>query len=363
MTVLNILPAKAEEQFIRVAIIQNVSSLNIKIPGSYEVTEPGKSGILYLGRNLKTTVTASKEDILIGEKSFRLSRILISPRDDGLAIINERTFRGGILLIRDDSGKLTAINRIGLEDYVRGILYHEVSHYWPMEVLKAQAIVSRTYALYSRETNAQKDFDLTNDIYSQVYGGSRSERFRTNQAVDETKGLVITYKEKIIPAYFHATCGGHTEDASALWNINIAPLKGVVCGFCKDSPHFNWHEVIFTGEIRQLLVNAGYKTGVIKKIFPLSRDQSGRIKDLKIINTKKDLVIPAKDFRNVAGPNLVRSTNFKVSIIGTDAVFEGFGWGHGVGMCQWGAYFMAKNGKNAEEIIKYYYPDSNVKTF
>ncbi|MGA2774542.1 MAG: SpoIID/LytB domain-containing protein [Candidatus Omnitrophota bacterium] len=356
--------SKAQPQdTIRVAITQDISTLNIKVSGPYEVTNPDTHEVLYQGRNLKTTVTTYKNGILIGEKSFNRDRILIIPKDEGIVIMNDRTFRGSILIIKDKNGLLSAINRIGLEDYIRGILYHEVSHYWPMEVLKAQAIVSRTYARYSMQVNKLQEFDLTNDIYSQVYGGSRSERFRTNQAVEETVGRVITFEGKIIPAYFHATCGGHTEDASLLWNINIPPLKGVACGFCKDSPHFNWHEVIFTGEIRQALVNAGYKIGVIKKIFPLSRDTSGRISDLKIINTKNDLVIPAKDFRNIIGPNLIRSTNFKVNIVGTDAVFEGIGWGHGVGLCQWGAYFMAKNGSSAEEIIRYYYPKTDVQAF
>ena len=82
-----------------------------------------------------------------------------------------------------------------------------------------------------------------------------------------------------------------------------------------------------------------------------------------IINQKNDLLISAKDFRNIIGPDLIRSTNFNVSVVGTDAVFEGIGWGHGVGLCQWGAYFMAKNGSTAEEIIKYYYPKTDVKTF
>jgi len=348
---------------IRVAIVQGVDAINLKVTGAYEVTNQSKSKILYQGNNLITTVTSYKSGIMIGEKSFNAEWILIVGKGDSLIFVNGRTFRGEILIIKENNGMLTAVNRIGLEDYIRGILYHEASHYWPMEALKAQAIVSRTYAIYSMQQNKLKPFDVTNDVYSQVYGGSKSERFRTNEAVDKTIGQVITYEGKIIPAYFHATCGGHTEDASLLWKINIPPLKGVACGFCKDSPHFNWHEVIFTGDIRVALVDAGYHVGVIKNIIPTGKDMSGRIKDLLIINQKNDLLISAKDFRNIIGPNLIRSTNFTVNVLGTDAVFEGFGWGHGVGLCQWGAYFMAKNGSTAEEIIKYYYPKADVKTF
>lgn len=346
---------------IRVMIIQDVFTLNVKVSGEYEVTAPGEGNILYRGRDLKTTITTHKNSILIGEKSFNLDKILIIPKGADSLIVDGRAFRGKMEFIKEDNGMLTAINRIELEDYLRGILYHEVSHYWPMEALKAQAIVCRSYAVYSMQQNKSKAFDVTNDVYSQVYGGSVSERFRTNQAIDETLGKVILFEGKIIPAYFHATCGGHTEDASLLWNINLPPLKGVACPFCKDSPHFNWHEVIFTGEIREALVGAGYKTGVIKEIALDGKDASGRIINLRIMSAKKDIVISAKDFRNIIGPDLIKSTNFKVNIIGTDAVFEGFGWGHGVGLCQWGAYFMAKNGSSSEEIIKYYYPGTNVK--
>ena len=231
-----------------------------------------------------TTVTSYKAGILIGEKSLNADWILIVGKGDSLIFINGRTFRGEILIIRENNGMLTVVNRISLEDYIRGILYNEASHYSPMEALKAQAIVSRTYAVYSMQQNKFKAFDVTNDVYSQVYGGSKSERFRTNQAVDETLGKVIVFEGKVIPAYFHATCGGHTEDASLLWKINIPPLKGVVCGYCKDSPHFNWHEVIFTGDIRQDLVDVGYHIGVINNIMSMGKDDIR--KDQGIIDHK-----------------------------------------------------------------------------
>jgi stage II sporulation protein D len=254
------------------------------------------------------------------------------------------------------------INQINLEDYLKGILYQESSHYWPQEALKAQAAVCRSYAVYQIEENKLKDYDVTSDIYSQVYGGKTSERYRTNRAVDDTRSQVITYKDKIIPAYFHATCAGHTEDAGLLWNIEILPLKGVVCGFCKASPHFNWHNVLSLSEIEEKLTAAGYKIKGIEGITILGRNESGRILDLEIASAQKNIKISAKDFRNLIGPNLIRSTNFRVSIAQGDAVFEGLGWGHGVGLCQWGAYFMAKQGYTYKEILRYYYPQTDVKT-
>lgn len=346
---------------VRVAILQDASSINIKIAGSYEITDANRR-VLQRGSDLKTTVTSYKRGILIAGKNFNLEKILIKTINTGIIIINGRTFRGDIQLINTSASKLTVINRIGLEDYVQGILYHEASHYWPMEALKAQAIASRTYVVYQAQENSAKDFDVTGDIYSQVYGGKTSERERTNKAVKETAAKMIIFQGKVIPAYFHATCGGHTQDASRLWNINLFPLKGVPCDFCKGSPHYNWHYVARLDEIEEELADSGYKTGNIKDIAVLGKDNSGRITDLRIAAFKKELKISAKDFRNIIGPNVIRSTNFNLSIVDKDAVFEGLGWGHGVGLCQWGAYFMSKQGYGYEKILKYYYPGTDVKT-
>lgn len=362
--ILGILSSAASAQAandVRVAIIQDAASLNIKISGSYEISD-AKAKLLFRGLDLKTTVTGYKAGILIAGRNFNTERILIRTINPDIIIINGRTFRGDIQLIKTSGSRLTVINRIDLEDYVKGILYHEASHYWPMEALKAQAIISRTYAVYQIQENKRRDFDVTSDIYSQVYGGKASERERTNKAVRDTAGEVLIYQGKAIPAYYHATCGGNTEDASLLWNINLAPLKGVACNFCKDSPHFNWHYVASLDELKDKLTAAGYKISNIKDIVILGKDKSGRITDLKIVSAKKDLKISAKDFRNIMDPNIIRSTNFTINIVEKDAVFEGIGWGHGAGLCQWGAYFMAKQGYNAEQILKYYYPGTDVKT-
>jgi stage II sporulation protein D len=350
----------AASDTVRVRILADAKTFSLKIDGRYEVRNPANKSVLYRGKDIYSTVTSHPGGILISGKNFPTDRLFISTKD-GLILVNGRAFRGDIQIVKDVSDKMSVINYIGLEDYIKGILYHEASHYWPMEALKAQAIISRSYARYQMKENSAQDFDLTNDIYSQVYGGSVSERQRTNRAVDQTSGEALFYKGAVMPAFFHATCGGRTEDASRLWKVDMPPLKGAPCDFCRESPHFKWHEVMFTGEIRQRLVDSGKHLGVIKEIKILNRDNSNRIIDLEIISTKGSLVIPAKDFRSIIGPNTIRSTNFEVSVVGTDAIFEGLGWGHGVGLCQWGAYFMAKQGYTADKILKYYYPGSDVK--
>ncbi len=351
-------PAK----YIRVAIIQNAESLNLKVGGFYEISVPGRKKVSARGRNLMTTVTSYKNGILMGDSNFNADSVLISADNADMIIINGRTFRGDVKFIKNKSGKLIAVNYVELEDYIRGILYHEVSHYWPMEALKAQAIVCRTYAVYQMQENKLRDYDVTSDIYSQVYGGKTSERYRTTSAVFATAGMMLTFQDKVFPAYFHSTCGGHTEDAFLLWKTNIAPLKGVPCNFCEGSPHFNWHYVLTREEVRDKLVKGGYNINSIEDITIMARDGSGRVTDLKIKTAKNESKIPAKDFRNIIGPNIIRSANFSVNLVHDDVVFEGLGWGHGVGLCQWGAYFMAKRGFSAMQILEYYYPEANLET-
>lgn len=343
-------------EYVRIAIAQNADSLNIKVQGPYEIIDLNTNKGLYHGRNLTTTVASYKSGILIGKVNAKSDKVLLKTGLDNVVIVNGRRFRGGIQFLKQASSRLLVINQVDLEDYVQGILYHETSHYWPMEVLKAQAVCCRTYALYQKEGAKLKDYDLTSDIYSQVYGGQTSERYRITKAVQATKGIVLAFNGKIIPAFYHATCAGHTEDAALLWNINIAPLKGVACNYCKESPHFNWHYVFSFDELKEKLVPAGYKIGAIKDINILGRDASGRVTDLTIESSTGQQKISAKDFREALSPNLIRSTNFNVNIAGSDAVFEGIGWGHGVGLCQWGAYFMAKDGSTYQEILKFYYP-------
>jgi len=141
----------------------------------------------------------------------------------------------------------------------------------------------------------------------------------------------------------------------------MPPLKGVVCNFCKDSPHLRWHQVLSFKTIEEKLAASDYRIKKIRGFRTEGKDESGRITRLKIIGENKTVEMPAKDFRSIIGPNIIRSTNFSLQIIGPDVIFEGLGWGHGVGLCQWGAYFMAKQGYNYEEILKYYYPQTDVK--
>jgi stage II sporulation protein D len=346
---------------VRVRIMEKTRVISVRTNAPYEVHCFSPDQIVSGERNLKTAITLYNDVFLLGKKKLPCSRMFIRAEGSGVITVNGRRFTGGIMLVKADAGHFAVINHADLEDYIKGVLYHEVSHYWPGDVLKAQAIVSRSFALYQMRENAARDFDLTNDIYSQVYGGKTSERYRTSAAVESTSGYVLTYQGKLFPAYYHSTCGGYTENVSMLWNMDIAPLSGGPCDFCKDSPHFSWHAVMSLDEAAEKLRDAGFAVPSIKDILLSEKDKSGRMLQVTVVTDAGQVRMPAKDFRNILNPNVVRSTNFTVQTVNHDLVFTGTGWGHGVGMCQWGAYFMGKQGYTFEQILNYYYPGASIQ--
>jgi len=347
-------------EIVRVAIVRDSRELQLAIHGSYRIRDMDSGQIIGKGAFLvESKVRLIDRGILVGLSVYPFKRLKIEPSKDASIIIDGRPFRGEVSLIRTADNHLTVVNDINVEDYIKGVLYHEVSHLWPMEALKAQAVAARTYALYSINP-VGKPYDVTNDIYSQVYGGKDSERYRTDLAVDHTRGEVLTYNNQIIPAYFHATCAGMTEDARELWNLpDLPPLRGVPCPFCQNSPHFHWKKNFRLKDIQDALKLHGYKVGNIQEIAIIDRDRSERINHLKITDKNgAELIIKGKDFRDLMGPNVLMSNNYDIQMQGYYVNITGKGWGHGVGMCQWGALGMARQQFNYKQILAYYYPQS-----
>ncbi len=304
---------------------------------------------------------ATANGFRVGSQEFVTTPIRIIPKKDATIYINNRRFRGEVDIFQNPQKLFLVVNVVELESYIKGVLYHEVSHFWPMESLKAQAVAARTYAAYQMQMNHKKDFDVTNDIYSQVYGGRGSERYRTNIAVDRTKGLILTYQGRLFLTYFHATCAGHTENASELWDQDLPPLRGVECFFCRHSPHMKWKKNFRLKDIQDQLNAKGFNLGLIKEIRIIERNNSGRIKTVEIeMRDEKTAEISGKDFREIVGPNVIKSNNYEIKMQGYYMDIIGKGWGHGVGMCQWGASQMAAEGYSYEQILGNYYPGADV---
>ncbi|MBN2453265.1 MAG: SpoIID/LytB domain-containing protein [Candidatus Omnitrophica bacterium] len=349
---------------VRVMVMDDKDSVCIAIKSCYKVMAKDTDRVVMDGPRLSAKVLATKDGIMIGIRELKMRSIEIVSDGKTKISVGGRIFRGSIEIIRKENGKLMLINRIALDDYLYGVLYHEVSHRWPMEVLKAQAIVARTFALFQARQNKNKPYDLRSDVYSQVYGGSTSERWSTTMAVNVTKGKVLVYDGDILPAYYHATCAGSTESASNLWKTDIGPLKGgILCDYCRISPHYKWMKEIPLWKVEENLCKGQYNIGKIASVSVLSRNSSGRVDKLEIKDDSGvSVILTGKDFRQLLGPNEIRSTKFDPSIKCGSLILEGYGWGHGVGMCQWGAFGMASQGKKAAEILQFYYPGTEIAT-
>jgi stage II sporulation protein D len=341
--------------------VNNARQIRLEIQGDYTISALPLLNELSQGEGLNNvTIRPTYSGLLIGDDEFKIYGVKIKTGNQADIVIDGRKFRGEMDIMRTEDLRLLAINHLDIEDYISGVLYHEVSHWWPMEAIKAQAIAARTFAVYRSLESKGKDYDLTSDVYSQMYGGKTSEKFRTNRAVDETAGIVLIYKKEVLPTYYHATCGGHTEDASVLWDTKMRPLKGRPCSYCKESPHYTWRGRLQLNLLEEKLQSGGYKIRGIRGLRVLSRDRSGRAENVAVVDSLGTEKIPAHKFRLVVGPNIIRSTNFKVKIVDGTAIFDGKGWGHGVGMCQWGAYFMARRGLKAIDLLRFYYPGSKM---
>ena len=306
-----------------------------------------------------TEILPADGGIDLGGRIFAVRGIRVfPPRGDSLAL-NGTFYRGRMDIIRT-AGGLDAVNRVELEDYLKGVVPREVHRFWPFAVIKAQAIASRSFAVYQALCRKGKDHDLTADTFSQVYGGFSAERWRTTRAVEATKGKVLEYGGKVLPAYFHSCCGGHTQDASRIWGESPEPLRGVRCAWCRWSPYFSWRVRVPTRTILEGLNSKGCGIKRIDDIRSEDRDRSGRLEYVKVRSYNKWLEIQTGDFRSAVGKKLLKSANFRVKKYPFFYSFSGHGWGHGVGMCQWGAFGLALRRWSAERILRYYYPGAKV---
>lgn len=354
-------PVWGAETPVRVLVSENQKFIRVVVRGGYAVRALPSLELLDQGKGLNAPVVPTPRGLKVGGREFAVQGVRIEPAEDRDLLANRSRFRGYLDIRRDPGGTMFAVNTLGMEKYLYGVLHHEVSAWWPMEALKAQAIAARSYAAYQASVSRKALYDLKSSTSSQVYGGSTTERLRTKRAVDLTAGQVLAFEGKVFPAYFHATCAGKTAAASELWKISMPPLDGgSACGYCKISPHYYWNARVPLSEIEDLLKKNGRPVGQLLDIAPVTQTPSHRVGRIRFRGTLGESVIAAKDFRVWIGGNRMKSTAFTVSVTEDAAVFRGKGWGHGVGLCQWGALGQALLGRKHGEILRFYYPKSKI---
>jgi stage II sporulation protein D len=281
------------------------------------------------------------------------------PPASGVFQVDGRGIRGG-LEVRRVPGGIDVINHVGLEDYVAGTLGREVYPGWHPEMLKAQAVVTRTYALHEMARNASRDFDVGSGTGSQVYGGATAETPSVLRAASETSGEYLAYGRQPILAAFHSASGGRTATAEEVWGERIPYLVSVEVANEEDSPDTYWRASVSRTTLGRALARVGVQVGSIREIRVAERSASGRARRLHVRGTKGTQALGARALRTALGESVVRSTLFEIRGSDDGFTFVGSGHGHGVGMSQWGAQAMAESGTSYREILEMFYPGTTV---
>jgi len=346
----------------RVALLQKISAVDIYCPGSYTLwSVDGGTRIKDIGPGAETRFTLNHGTWMADYNELNGRKILIIPEAYELLSVQGKKYRGAIQLIQDE-GKITVINIVPLEEYIYSVVPAEVSKGWPMDALKAQAVAARTYAMCRMAVRGDYEFDLNCGQSDQVYGGYEAEKEQTTRAVDETKGEILTYEGEPILCYFHSNSGGKTEDAFSAFGLKRPYLKSVPDPYSKNAPGYRWVLRISTRELQRRLSNKGYNVSGIHDVVVSSKTSTGRVKSIKVFHSGGVVSIPGNDFRWKVDSTMMRSTLFTVHKEGNYITFSGYGYGHGVGLSQWGCYRMAQMGRDYKEILAYYYPSSDFAT-
>ncbi|HEX2055015.1 MAG TPA: SpoIID/LytB domain-containing protein [Nitrospiraceae bacterium] len=267
---------------------------------------------------------------------------------------------GAVRLVRRGKG-LSAINLVDLEEYVKGVVPSEVSAAWHPEMLKVQAVAARTYALYNKNLSASREYDLVATVQDQVYRGRLGVDRRVEQAVEQTRGLVVTYQNAPIYAAFSSTAAGPTEDSMNVWAKDLPYLKGVECPFDLSSPYYQWKASVRMDQLEHQLREQGFAVGTIATITPIAYSRAGRVTTLRILHSRGELLLRGEDLRKAVGYTILPSTQFEIESVGADVIFAGYGAGHAVGLCQWGAKELAELGYPYTSILRYYYPGTELR--
>ena len=291
----------------------------------------------------------------------------------------------GTLEIRDNAdGTQTAINTIDLEDYLCSVISSEMNANSPMELLKAHAVISRSWAIRAMEHPNHEGYHVCADDHCQRYEGLRRMNERAVQAVRETTGQVLTYNGEICDCRYYKCCCGRTEIWRTCWeDIDVPYIQSVTCDYCKspspkvlrlvlndydrETKDFRDWKVTYTAEELSEIIRSksGIDFGQIVDLVPLHRGASGRIDSLKIVGTKHTEVIGKElKIRLWLSKSCLYSSWFEVekSQLTNQFTLIGHGWGHGAGLCQIGAAIMASEGHKYEDILAYYYVGSRLST-
>lgn len=302
---------------------------------------------------------------------------------------NGRTWRGVLKIFLNPRGKITLADRLPLETYLLGVVPGEIGGLTPdlLEAGRAQAVAARSYTLFYRGRRAAEGFDLYGTVEDQVYGAIESERPLATKCVESTRGQFALWAGQPIRANYCSTCGGISAEVWEAWPAQTLPYlrsvrdRGGREDFCAGSSQYRWRERWTADELLANVAAWAPRMGItlppgglgsLTDVRAEARSRSGRVWRLTVQTTTQRISLPAYAVRQVLrrGGNpgaILRSNLFKIGVVRdrsgrvTEVVASGAGAGHGVGLCQTGALGMARAGRQAEEILRHYYPGADLK--
>ena len=373
---------------VRVLLGSRSSDAKVTSTANMVVLNSNNGQVSTISANRGTSVGVQGGKIVVNGKAIDNVVTLKPANSDAPFLFEGKGYRGGLTL-RANNGKMMVINSVPLEDYLYGVVPQEVVPSWPAAALEAQAVAARTYALHTMEENKGKLYDVSTSTAHQVYNGVSGETQATTNAVNKTKGMVMLYNQRPINALFHSDGGGYTEDSVNVWGSDVPYLKGVK-DFSTGTSTSNWTVTTSRQALESKLNAASKGVGKLKSIqlTPLGkpgqqtsdRGVSGRIKSATFIGTSGKTTVDGDSLRSILG---LKSTLFDFYVNhnpakgagkayhnftgNNDTVYiKGHGWGHGLGMSQWGAAEMAKRATPGDTnyyqtILRHYYSGITLK--
>ena len=369
---------KDNSSLIRVLLDEKINSFNYTIDNTVIIKNEQKtiSGV-DKGNILHFSSDGNNVKLNLDDKTYSAKYFQILPENTRSIKVSDKYYKGAFR-IASQNNKIQVINTVTLEEYIKGVVPMEMpvgKGTENFEALKAFAICVRTYAI--KKLNSANNYDIFNDTRDQVYGGESSEQIISNKAITETRGLILTFNNSPAATFYHSTCGGYTEDGTNVFSVKNAPyLQSIKDGdepLCNISPKFQWTETYPELEFINRLRTAGLVTGPEWKLAAIninSRFKSGRVNELQITlqgDSVKDRVVKIygnnirKIIRTSDNSSILNSCFFDLNVdYKNNVVISGKGYGHGVGLCQWGSINLSRQGKDFVYILNHYYPGTKI---
>lgn len=337
-------------------IVKNVPKIFIRVKlgfakGSVAIRSTGK---IVLSDFLKKKRIASSNKFLLVR--YERKKFFVQLKAQRF-VYKGTPYRGNLILFPKGGKRFLVVNEVPLEDYLLAVVPSEMPAKWDLEALRVQAVCARTYAFYNYQHRFSKLYDVDRTVKSQVYGGILREHPRSSQAVRETTSMIIFHKNKPIESYFHSNSGGITIPSGEIWPINVSYTKSTL-SYDYFASNYYWKYSIPLNRLTSQLSRFGL--GKIDGFGIHTVSAYGKVKKIQLKADTKQLTIPVRRFRQIIGFDKIRSLNFVSKVQDDHLYLWGFGYGHGVGLSQWGAYAMVKKGYKMREIIQHYYHDVRV---